>query len=264
MFAHKLRVNQGFVQLNITASQDTNVSVVNVMDGLSAVRTDFVTSGMDDASSQIYTGVKPNGVDVTAYLYAAMECSELDAATLAIVTDRLYIGTNDSSIAQAGTVALSAGNMTTINKYVGGASSDGFINPQAAAKYASLDAMNMGFYQSMLDHIAEWAEILPEDSVARTSLRLSIALAKYRNRTLTRTRTGRSLTMSSLLNPLSRLFSMSTTCYRTQSERTHWHLLTVLPLIPTVFLWAVWPATPTPALYFGMQRYGCSQDWRLQ
>ncbi len=169
MFAHKLRVNQGFVQLNITASKDTNVSVVNVMDGLSAVRTDFVTSGMDSASSQIYAAVKPHGVDVTAYLYAAMECSELDASTLGIVTEKLYIGTNASSVAQAGTVALSAGNMTTINKYVGGASSDGFINPQETAKYASVDAMNMGFYQSMQDHMAEWAEILPEDSVVRTS-----------------------------------------------------------------------------------------------
>lgn len=165
MFAHKLRVNQGFVQLNITASKDTNVSVVNIMDGLAAVRTDFVESGMDDASSQIYTAVKPNGVDVTAYLYAAMECSELDVSTLAIVTDKLYIGTNDSSIAQAGTVTLNAGNMTTINKYVGGASSDGFLSPWQTAKYASIDAKTMGFYQSMLDHMAEWAEILPEDSV---------------------------------------------------------------------------------------------------
>ena len=167
MFAHKLRVNQGLVQLNITASQDTNVSIVNVLDGLSAVRTDFVTSGMDDSSSQIFSAVKPNGVDVTAYVYAAMECSELDASTLAIVADKLYIGTNDSSIAQAGTVSLTAGQTTTVNKYIGAASSDGFINPQETAKYASLDAQSTGFYQSMSEHMAEWAEILPQDSVVR-------------------------------------------------------------------------------------------------
>ena len=165
MFAHKLRVNQGFVQLNITASQDTNVSMASVLDGLSAVRTDFVDSGMDESSSQIYTAVKPNGVDVTAYLYAAMECSELDASTLAIVTDKLYIGTNDSSVAQAGTVSLTAGQTTTVNKYIGAASSDGFINPQETAKYASLDAMSTGFYKSLTDHTAEWAEILPQNSV---------------------------------------------------------------------------------------------------
>ncbi|KAL8823513.1 MAG: hypothetical protein Q9191_005784 [Dirinaria sp. TL-2023a] len=165
MFAHKLRVNQAFVQLNITASKDTNASIVNVMDGLSAVRTDFVASGMDDTSSQIWTAVKPNGVDVTTYLYAAMESSQLNASTVNIVTDKLFIGTNDSSIAQAGTLALRAGTTSTVNKYVGAASSDGFINPQETAKYASYDAMNTGFYQSMLDHITEWAEILPEDSV---------------------------------------------------------------------------------------------------
>ena len=165
------------MQLNITASRDINASVVNVLDGLSAVRTDFVASGMDSASSQIFTGVKPNGVDVVAYLYAALESSDLDTFTLEIVTDKLYIGTNDSSVAQAGTVALSADQMTTINKYVGAASSDGFINPQETAKYASLDAMNVGFYPSLLDHTAEWAEILPEDSVVRNLLRLTTPVA---------------------------------------------------------------------------------------
>lgn len=173
MFAHKLRVNQGLVQLNITASQDTNVSIVNVMDGLSAVRTDFVTSGMDDSSSQIYTAVRPIGVDVTAYLYAAMECSELDASSLAIVTDKTFIGTNDSSVAQAGTVSLLGGQTTTVNKYVGAASSDGFINPQETAKYASLDAMSTGFYQSMTGHMGEWAETLPRDSVVSITARVS-------------------------------------------------------------------------------------------
>ncbi|KAL8793427.1 MAG: hypothetical protein Q9195_004013 [Heterodermia aff. obscurata] len=173
MFAHKLHVNQGLVQLNITASQDTNVSIASVLDGLSAVRTDFVTSGMDESTSQIYTAVKPNGVDVTAYLYAAMECSELDASTLAIVTDKLYIGTNDSSVAQAGTVSLTAGQTTTVNKYIGAASSDGFINPQETAKYASLDALSTGFYQSMTDNTAEWAEILPQNSVIASLTKLS-------------------------------------------------------------------------------------------
>lgn len=126
-----------------------------------------MASGQDSASSQIFTGVKPNGVDVTAYLYAALESSELDVSTLAIVTDKRYIGTNDSSVAQAGTVALSAKNTTTVNKYVGAASSDGFINPQETAKYASLDALNKGFYQSLLEHMVEWAEIFPKDSAVR-------------------------------------------------------------------------------------------------
>lgn len=179
MFAHKLRVNQGLVQLNITSSQDTNVSMVSVFDGLSAVRTEFVTSGMDDSTSQIYTAVKPNAVDTAAYLYAAMECAQLDASTLEIVTDKSYIGTNDSSIAQAGTVSLIAGQTTTVNKYVGAASSDGFINPKETAKYASLDAMNLGFYQSMSDHMAEWAEILPQDSVVRRIARFPTVLGRF-------------------------------------------------------------------------------------
>ena len=167
------------MQLNITSSQDANVSIVSVLDGLSAVRTDFVTSGVDDSTSQIYTAVKPNAVDATAYLYAAIECAQLDVSTLEIVTDKLYIGTNDSSIAQAGTVSLTAGQTTTVNKYVGAASSDGFINPKETAKYASLDALSIGFYQSLSDHKAEWAEILPQDSVVRRNARLRSVLALF-------------------------------------------------------------------------------------
>lgn len=177
MFAHKLRVNQGLVQLNITASKDTNASIVNVLDGLSAVRTDFVASGMDDTSSQIWSAVKPNSVDVTAYLYAAIESSELNASTLNIVTNKTFIGTNDSSVAQAGVLTLDAGKTSTINKYVGAASSDGFINPQETAKYASYDAKNLGFYQSMLDHTIEWADLLPKDSVVSVQTCLPRAMA---------------------------------------------------------------------------------------
>ena len=210
MFAHKLRVNQGFVQLNITASKDTNASIVNVLDGLSAVRTDFVASGMDDTSSQIWTAVKPNDVDVTAYLYAAMESSQLNASNVNIVTDKLFIGTNESSIAQAGTLTLRAGNMSTVNKYVGAASSDGFINPQETAKYASYDAMNTGFYQSMIDHITEWAQILPEDSVV-SFLNMSLRnLCLNLVRIPTSIQMERCRTMNLSLNRQSLLFLTST------------------------------------------------------
>lgn len=165
MFAHKLYVNQGIVQLRIQPSADYNVSIVNVLDGKSAVRTDFVHKGENDGL--IYSGVRPNGIsNVTAYLYATMEgSSEVDLSTLAVVTDKLFIGVNDSSIAQAVNAHLKAGKTTIITKYVGGATSDGFLDPQGLAKAASLTAMRAGFDQSLCSHVAEWAAVFPEDSV---------------------------------------------------------------------------------------------------
>ena len=165
MFAHKLYVNQGFVQLEIQPSADTNVSIVNVLDGTSAVRTNFTSSGME--GTQIYSAVTPYNVpNVTAYIYATMEGSaEVDAASLAIVTDKLYIGVNQSSIAQAANAALKAGQTTTVTKYVGGATSDGFLDPQRTAQGACMQAMETGFNKSLAIHMGEWAIVLTSDSV---------------------------------------------------------------------------------------------------
>lgn len=164
-FAHKLYVNQAVVQLKITPSKDCNVSIVNVLDGTSAVRTDFVKKGTDGA--QIYTSVRPNGIsNVTAYLYATMQGSaEIDASSLKLVSDKNYIGANDSSIAQAATAYLKAGHATVVSKFVGGASSDGFKDPQAVAKCASLKALTAGFHRSLISHVAEWATVFPDNSV---------------------------------------------------------------------------------------------------
>lgn len=165
MFAHKLYVNQGFVQLQIQPSEDVNVSIVNVLDGTSAVRTNFNSSGME--GTQIYSAVTPYNVNnVTAYIYATMEGSaEFDAASLAIVTDKIYIGVNRSSIAQAADAALKAGQTTTVTKYVGGATSDGFPDPQRTAKGACMQAMEIGFNKSLATHMKEWAVVLTPDSV---------------------------------------------------------------------------------------------------
>ena len=165
MFAHKLYVNQGFVQLQIQPSADTNVSIVNVLDGTSAVRTNFTSSGME--GSQIYSAVTPYNVhNVTAYVYATMEGSvEVDTASLALVTDKLYIGVNQSSIAQGANAALKAGRTTTVTKYVGGATSDGFLDPQRTAQGACMQAMETGFNKSLATHMGEWATVLTPDSV---------------------------------------------------------------------------------------------------
>lgn len=163
MFAHKLYVNQAFVQLQIKPSADIKVSIANVIDGRSAVRTTFVTKNMED--NAIYTAVKPNNINyVTAYIYAIMDfTAEVDGPNLAIVTDKQYIGVNDSSIAQAVDANLKAGKVTVINKYIGGATTDGFQDPQGVARDACANALQTGFDKSLAAHMQEWATVMPED-----------------------------------------------------------------------------------------------------
>lgn len=165
MFAHKVYVNQAFVQMQIQPSADTNVSIVNVIDGTSAVRTNFVMSGMEGTG--IYTAVTPNNVNnVTAYVYTAMEGSaEVNASSLSLVSDKLFIGVNDSSVAQEAKAALKAGKTTTVTKYIGGATSDGFLDPQRTAQGACMQAMLKGFNESLATHMQEWAVVFPDDSV---------------------------------------------------------------------------------------------------
>ena len=53
MFAHKLYINQAFVQMSITASRNTEVKILNILEGSCAVRTAFSHSGTD--SGMIYS-----------------------------------------------------------------------------------------------------------------------------------------------------------------------------------------------------------------
>lgn len=165
MFAHKVDVNRAVVHMEVTPSADTHGTVANVFDGFSAVRTDFAGSGEDGQS--IYSSVRPTGIsNVTAYFYAQMNGSQgLDMGSLHKITDKPYIHTNDSSVAQAADVKFRAGETVTISKFVGGASSDGFSDPQSTARNACTTALNAGYRALLRSHIDEWATIFPEDSV---------------------------------------------------------------------------------------------------
>lgn len=165
LIAHKLHVNQAIVHMEITPSADVTATVANVLDGYSAVRTQFKDSGSD--GNAIYTSVSPDGIsNVTAYIYAEITGSDgVDMSSLSISSNKPYLHTNDSSIAQTAKVTLSAGKTTKITKFVGAASSDGFRDPQLVAQRASAKAVENGYEKSLESHIAEWAIVFPDDSV---------------------------------------------------------------------------------------------------
>lgn len=170
LFAHKLYVNRAVVHMEITPSADGNAKVVNILDGYSAVRTQFVDSGTDGQA--IYSSVRPDGVNnVTAYFYAQMTGSDgVDMSTLEVISDRPYIRQNDSTIAQAVKVNYKAGVTTKITKFVGAASTDGFKDPQGLAKDSCSSGLSNGYEASLQSHIAEWTEVFPDDSVDDFSL----------------------------------------------------------------------------------------------
>ena len=169
MFAHKLEVNKAFVQLRITAQEDANVTIANVLNGDCALRTTPGEKGVDDG--MVYSSVHPDGLsNVTGYVYTLMEWSGAETTGDANTTelrelDRPYIGGNESSVARGLDLSLRSRQQVTVTKFVGIASSDGFEDPQTVAKDAVASSASSGYDQSLADHAAEWAIVFPDHSV---------------------------------------------------------------------------------------------------
>jgi trehalose/maltose hydrolase-like predicted phosphorylase len=165
LFANKLHVNQAVVDMQVTASKNVQASIVNVLDGFAAVRTDFVESGED--GSAIFAAVRPNGVaNVTAYVYADITGSGgVNLSSRKIVHNKPYVHANASSIAQAVPVKFAAGRTVRVTKFVGAASSDAFKNPKQVAKKAAAAGLSNGYTKSLKAHVEEWATVMPESSV---------------------------------------------------------------------------------------------------
>lgn len=165
MFVHKLYVNQAAVQLRLTAASDTNVTVVDVLEGDCAVRTDSIMAGfLSSSDATIWTAVRPNGItNVTAYIYSTLAGDGISVTKS--IDDNIFVGRNSSSIAQSAAVSLQGGTTTIIAKYIGGASTDAFSDPKSVAQNASASAASAGFDSLLGSHREEWASIFTADSV---------------------------------------------------------------------------------------------------
>lgn len=167
MFVHKLHVNQAVVRLKLTAARDVNATVVDVLNGDCALRTDFVEKKYEPAMPFIWSAVRPWGIgNVTAYIYSALVSDGGNGnGTRSEFSNEKFIGANSSSIAQSLSVNLKAGSTSTFTKYIGGASTDAFDDPQSTALNASWSAANTGYVELLSSHIAEWGSIMTPDTV---------------------------------------------------------------------------------------------------
>lgn len=165
VFLHKVNITQAYVNLNITASDDVNITVVNVLDGDCATRSMFLDKGTDD--DFIFSAVNPNGLpEIGAYVYANMTLAGGDQTGPPDVRyNATYIGKNESSIAAAMTVGLSSGETVSLFKFVGIASSDAFEDPQKVAKDAAASARKTGYFAALESHTSEWRTLFPTSSV---------------------------------------------------------------------------------------------------
>ncbi|KAI8937262.1 hypothetical protein NX059_006471 [Plenodomus lindquistii] len=167
MFVHKLFVNRAAVRLRMTATQDVNVTIYDVLDGQGAVRSEFVAKKYEEGSPTIWTAVSPGNVsDVTAYVYSTLKGSEwVDFSARSQVADEVFGTGNGSTIAQSVRVELTAFRSTELDKFVGVASTDAFPDPQETARNASFSGAEQGYRSLKKSHVEEWNAILTPDSV---------------------------------------------------------------------------------------------------
>lgn len=163
--ADKLHPNRAYVHMNLTSESPIKGTVVNLLDGSAARRTDFQDKGVED--DYIYSAVRPSGVsNVTAWTYASIDGTGLDKSTLRPVTDRPYISDYPSTIAQGIQINLEPHKTISLTKYIGIASNDAFEAPDQTAYREMLMGQRTGFATVFEQHVDEWAKVLPDDSVA--------------------------------------------------------------------------------------------------
>lgn len=167
MFVHKLYVNQAVVRMLVSAEEDVEVTVYDVLDGDAAVRSVPLGTGFEMGNNTIWTAVQPVNVPyVTAYTYSTTRVyGSAGNVTAQLAKDFEGAGTNASGIAQSMSLQLSANQITEVFKFVGIASTDAFSDPAPVARNASLSAAQAGFIPSLLSHVQEWESIFTPDSI---------------------------------------------------------------------------------------------------
>ena len=167
-FVSRARPNLAAIRADITASRDVSGTVTDLLDGRSAVRSDFHQSAFYADSPTISTSVSPFGLpNITAFIYSKMQFdgNEVVNSSRRLANQSWVPYVNRSTIAQAFDINLRAGQTTSLYKFVGGASSDAFPNPAAVARNAS-DCGTTERWNALLDeHQAAWESILPRSAV---------------------------------------------------------------------------------------------------
>ncbi|KAA1101656.1 hypothetical protein PGT21_027043 [Puccinia graminis f. sp. tritici] len=166
MFVHKLHINRAAVQLKIKALADFEISVIDLLDGDCAVRTDFVEKHHHPNSSTICTAVRPKGIaDLAGHVCSSLRSEAFSRSYLLEGHPKLSSPASPSTIAQSATIKLKRGQPVVVEKFIGAASGDAFSDPRTVALQSALAGAKDGFSSQIDFHRREWSSIMTEESV---------------------------------------------------------------------------------------------------
>ncbi|GAA5906847.1 hypothetical protein JCM6882_006845 [Rhodosporidiobolus microsporus] len=170
ILAHRVLPNVGAVRMTARGlPENASVAVTDVFDGAGAWRTDFVSSGpVENSTNTLHTAVRPYGVpNVTAYEVSVLNLLSSSISTVnAAGADCLsggeggvsVLSTNQSTASQCYRLVSvpSSGEIDAI-KYVGIASSDAYPGKELeTALSAAQNANSTGFDELLKTHKEAW------------------------------------------------------------------------------------------------------------
>lgn len=166
LFYSRERPNVAATKVTITASEDVNGTITDLLDGRSAALSVAVDSGLDD-DDVIHSSLYPlNLPDKVAYVVSGVDfnnsATDIGSRRQA---EGAYVPSNATTIGQTFNISLTAGESVTFYKYIGIASSDKFESPEETARNAQSTAQEDGWDALLEETTAAWAEILTPDSV---------------------------------------------------------------------------------------------------
>ncbi|KAI9684664.1 MAG: hypothetical protein M1829_000038 [Trizodia sp. TS-e1964] len=167
LFISRSRPNIAAVRAEITPSADISGLVTDILDGRSAVRSVALRTGYDSDTPTIYSAVAPFGLpDIPAFVVstAQFDASGVDQSSRQRASNKPYISSSDSTVAQSFTLNLRNGQTTTLYKYVGAASADGFPDPENQARNSASTARTAGWDALLNEHKDAWSKLLPAES----------------------------------------------------------------------------------------------------
>ncbi|EPS36974.1 hypothetical protein H072_9427 [Dactylellina haptotyla CBS 200.50] len=167
ILASRFRANVGYVQLDVVASQNADVSFLDLLDGRGALRTWPAGTGMESgAENIIWSAVHPEGLpDITAYVYSTVKFSG-DVSGRASGESIDWVPKNISTASQTFKASLTGGTKFSVFKAVGIASSEAFPNnTDIVARTAALAASDAGFKQILLEHNEVWDDLWEDGSI---------------------------------------------------------------------------------------------------
>ncbi|KAF3231844.1 alpha,alpha-trehalase ath1 [Orbilia oligospora] len=167
VMANRFRANVGYIQLDVVASHDVEVSFLDLLDGRGALRTWPAGTGMEmGAENIIWSAVHPHGLpDITAYVYSTVKFSGT-ASGRASGENIKWVPKDVSSISQVFKSRLTAGKKFSVFKSVGIASSEAFPeSTDKVARTAALAASDAGYDQLLSEHNDSWDDLWEDGSI---------------------------------------------------------------------------------------------------